>query len=274
MGATFEQRYGTSLGGLVDELLAGELRVNAPVAEEEGIDELNTALDDAIALGSGTARWMARVLHGRLLGASHSPSAADGAGDSGASDVVVLASGNLGLISFTRMEERLTYEQLETMFPRLLTGLVEHPGISFIMARSRTEGGLVLADGGIYYLDRGYASGRDPLAGFGPNAAAHLRRTDRFPNAPDVLVMSMLDGTSGEVAAFEELVGCHGGLGGPQTLPFVLYPSDLPLDPERDIVGAAALHDVLVSWVAHLADGHQEVSEGVASGGRSSPGAG
>ena len=41
--------------------------------------------------------------------------------------------------------------------------------------------------------------------------------------------MSLHDELTGEVAAFEELVGCHGGLGGPQTQPFVLYPSDLAM---------------------------------------------
>ncbi|HYI16246.1 MAG TPA: hypothetical protein VEX37_12695, partial [Thermomicrobiales bacterium] len=53
----------------------------------------------------------------------------------------------------------------------------------------------------------------------------------------------------------------HGGLGGPQTTPFVLYPTDLPLDPERDIIGASALHDVLVSWVTHLSSDYQDASD-------------
>ena len=51
---------------------------------------------------------------------------------------------------------------------------------------------------------------------------------------------------------FEELVGCHGGLGGFQTHPFVLYPADLPLEPEREIIGAGDLNSVLRSWVRHL----------------------
>ncbi|HYI14988.1 MAG TPA: alkaline phosphatase family protein, partial [Thermomicrobiales bacterium] len=208
MGATFEQRYGQTLGDVVDELLADELRVSSPVTEDESIDELDTALEDAIALGSRPARWMARVLLSRLMGDSHAASAADQAAQVAESDVVVLASGNLGLISFTRAEQRLTYEQIESMFPGFLTSLVQHPGVGFVMTRSTAKGGLVLGDGGVHYLDRGHASGRDPLAGFGPNAAAHLRRADQFLNAPDILVMSLLDEASGGVAAFEELVGC------------------------------------------------------------------
>jgi hypothetical protein len=77
-------------------------------------------------------------------------------------------------------------------------------------------------------------------------------REDSFSDAPDILVMSLHDPLTGEVAAFEELVGCHGGLGGPQAQPFVLYPSDLSM-PAGPIIGAAALHDVLKTWRGELA---------------------
>jgi hypothetical protein len=54
-----------------------------------------------------------------------------------------------------------------------------------------------------------------------------------------------------EVAAFEELVGSHGGLGGPQSFPFVLAPAGLAV-PAQEIVGAAHLHRVLRGWLAAL----------------------
>jgi hypothetical protein len=54
------------------------------------------------------------------------------------------------------------------------------------------------------------------------------------------------------VAAYEELIGCHGGLGGYQTRPFVLFPSTLPLVDEP-LVGAAAVHRVLKGWVSDRA---------------------
>ncbi|MFN2244114.1 MAG: hypothetical protein ACK2U2_17605, partial [Anaerolineae bacterium] len=68
------------------------------------------------------------------------------------------------------------------------------------------------------------------------------------PDAPDVLVSSFHDPETGEVAAFEELIGSHGGLGGWQTQPFLLFPSSLTA-PEAPIVGAARLHAVLKGWV-------------------------
>jgi hypothetical protein len=60
--------------------------------------------------------------------------------------------------------------------------------------------------------------------------------------------MSSYDPVTDEVAAFEELVGSHGGLGGPQTHPFVLHPVTLDAGPEP-IVGAAALHRVMMGWL-------------------------
>jgi hypothetical protein len=72
---------------------------------------------------------------------------------------------------------------------------------------------------------------------------------DGFDNAPDILVNSAVDPETGEVAAFEELVGSHGGLGGFQSEPFLLAPASLAL-PEREIVGADVLHRVLKGWMA------------------------
>ena len=51
-----------------------------------------------------------------------------------------------------------------------------------------------------------------------------MRRTDAFPHCPDLLVNSTYWAETDEVAAFEELVGSHGGMGGGQCFPFVLFP--------------------------------------------------
>ena len=56
-----------------------------------------------------------------------------------------------------------------------------------------------------------------------------------------------------EVAAFEELVGSHGGMGGEQSHPFVLAPDDLTM-PEG-VVGAEHVHQVFRGWLASL--GHE-----------------
>jgi hypothetical protein len=62
------------------------------------------------------------------------------------------------------------------------------------------------------------------------------------------VVNSAIDPLTGEVAAFEELVGSHGGLGGRQTRPFLVHPADLA--PAADpLVGAPAVYETLVGWV-------------------------
>ena len=55
----------------------------------------------------------------------------------------------------------------------------------------------------------------------------------------------------GEVAAFEELVGSHGGMGGGQSFPFILFPSELEW-PEEPVVGAERVHTIMRRWLAGL----------------------
>ena len=125
-----------------------------------------------------------------------------------------MASGNLGLISFPREPGRVTLEQIEEHHPRLVPALRDHPGIGFVLVRSerpRRAGASARRDASTSTTDR--VEGEDPLAPFGPNAADHLRRTDGFPHCPDIMVNSTYWAELEEVAAFEELVGSHGGHG-------------------------------------------------------------
>ncbi len=159
-------------------------------------------------------------------------------------DVTVLASGNLGLIYFKKWENRMSFEEINAVFPELIPGLIQHEGIGFIMVRSNKEGSIIIGSKGIYYLKNDKIKGENPLKGFGKNAAMHLKRTDSFKYVPDILVNSLYDAEKNEVAAFEELIGSHGGLGGDQSKPFLVYPSNWNLEKE-DIVGAEKLHIIL-----------------------------
>jgi hypothetical protein len=92
------------------------------------------------------------------------------------------------------------------------------------------------------------AEGIDPLTVFGPNTANHLRRTSSFDNCPDLLINSFYDTDADEGAAFEELIGFHGGLGGKQSHPFVLAPTNLT-QPTEPLVGARSIHDLFKTWL-------------------------
>lgn len=256
MGTTFLQRSGQTLGDLVTSLVDTKHRITVDERRTEDWGHLNVALSEVMREGRDqrTGRLVRRALRKHVTdervelppaGGAHDATVA---GEARESDVVVLASGNMGLISFPRWPGRLSYEEIVDHFPALLPGLVRHPDIAFVMVRSEAEGGLVIGKGGIHYLSDGHTVGQDPLAAYGPNAPNHLRRTNDFSNAPDILVMGAYDAEKDDVAAFEELVGSHGGLGGPQTHPFILHPTVLDPGPEP-IVGAAALYRVLRSWL-------------------------
>ena len=109
------------------------------------------------------------------------------------SEPVVLASGNLGLVSFPDIEGRATLEELERRCPELLETLTGHPGIGFVLVRSAERGAVVLGPRGSRELGSGRVVGADPLAPFGAGAAAAVARTDGFPHTADLMINSTVD---------------------------------------------------------------------------------
>ncbi len=114
---------------------------------------------------------------------------------------------------------------------------------------------MAIGANGMYYLDEDRLEGENPLTPYGPNAAMHLRREDTFRHVADIVVNSAYDEQTNEIPAFEELVGSHGGLGGNQTRPFVLYPAELDSGADP-ILGACQLHLVLRRWVKQIQEAH------------------
>lgn len=226
-GATFRQRHGYGLEDLVARSLT-----RADVTGVADGDEQDSMVDHAVREASGRKRPAARGAAGT---------------DVTGRDVVVLGSGNLGLVYLMESTERLTLEQLEDRHPGLVSALRTHPHIGWLLVRSAHDGPVVLGPDGRRRLRDGAVEGQDPLAPFPPTAERHLRRTDGFPHCPDILVGSFYDPALDEGCAFEELISFHGGLGGTQTRAFILSPPGLPL-PDEPIVGAEAVHGVLLGW--------------------------
>ena len=254
-GSTFLQRYGVTLEETVRQL-ANNRTVVAPPMVTEGWGNLNGLLTDVVNdETSVSSRVVKRALRNRIRdGEVHFGTPIEETGPPTDDEIVVLASGNLGLISFTEFGSRATLEDIETRHPDLISRLASHPGVGFVMVRSELDdAGVVLGGTGVNHLATGTVEGTDPLAGFGPNAAAHLRRTDQFSNCPDVIVNGSFDLETQEGPAFEELIGFHGGLGGLQTEPFILAPASMDV-PETPIVGAEAVHDLFMGWMATLAE--------------------
>ena len=228
-GATFKQRNGYGL----DELVARSLE-SGRVEELAGGDEQRAMVGHALGEATGAKADKKRSKT-----------------DVSDREVVVLGSGNLGLVYLMEERRRLTLEEIEQRHPRLVQALRAHPHVGWILVRSSEHGAVALGGGGINYLSEGRIEGEDPLANFSPNAARHLLRTDGFSNVADVMVGSFFEPKLEEGCAFEELISFHGGLGGPQTRAFILHPVELQL-PEEPLVGAAAVHQVLARWRRQL----------------------
>ncbi len=246
-GETLEQRYGEELGDVVRRLASGS--VAAPVLAEEGWNNVNGLLTDAANDESALGRLVKRSTRSRTedgevaLGPDTERTL-----PTGEDDAIVLASGNLGLVSFPQLPGRATLQQIEAVHPGLIDGLRRHEGVGLLLVRDEIDGDLVFGPAGVHHLADGRVEGVDPLAPFGPNAADHLRRTSGFDNCPDLLVNSFYDVETEEGAAFEGLIGFHGGLGGRQSHPFVLAPADLAA-PDGPLVGARAIHEWFTTWL-------------------------
>jgi uncharacterized membrane protein YvlD (DUF360 family) len=252
-GRPFRQRYEVELGDLVqDALRAGE--VFSPSASDEGLSTVGGALTDARDEDNAGARMLARATRDNLVDdevvlGPNRKAVEEEKSDASGHEAVVLASGGLGLIYLTERQRRMTMAEIDRLHPRLISTLIDHPGVGFVMVRTDEESAIVLGGHGSRRLRDDAVSGEDPLRHFGTNAADHLRRTDGFPHCPDLLVNCVYDPEANEVAPFEEFMGSHGGLGGWQSRPFALVPSSWA-EVRAPIVGVRAMHDVLRGWLA------------------------
>jgi uncharacterized membrane protein YvlD (DUF360 family) len=258
-GATFRDRYGRTLEQLVIDA-CGTRDVEALEQGDESWMYLGATMTEASGAHGLAAKGLRRATRGKqvddavLLGPKNQRTESR----TDLAEVVVMASGNLGLISFPREPGRVTLERIAELYPALLPTLCSHPGIGFTLVRSELRGAIVLGAHGTHFLDEDRVEGEDPLEPFGPNAADHVRRTDAFEHCADIMVNSTYWAETGEVAAFEELVGSHGGLGGTQSRAFVLAPRDWEV-PAEPLVGAAEVHRLMRRWL--VAVGHDAYAE-------------
>ena len=229
-GATFTQRYGETFEDFVKSLLPEDMTVFAKLNSDE----------DHFAGTSPFSREKKKIKKEQ-----------EEEKELNDSEVIVLASGNLAMIYLTQWSQRLTYEELNNYFPELIPGIINNEYVGFILVKSQEHGDLAIGKNGTYYLDSGEIEGENPLEGFGDNIVRHLKRTSSFEHTPDILVNSFYDEKADEVCAFEELVGSHGGAGGDQSKPFILYPSSWNVS-DDEIIGAENIYKLLKENLAKL----------------------
>jgi uncharacterized membrane protein YvlD (DUF360 family) len=235
-GATFKQRNGYGLDELVERSLT-----QGDVHGIAGGDEQSSMVGNAVTEATGKKAKRPK-------------------NDVSDRDVVVLGSGNLGLVYLMDERRRLTLEEIDERHPKLIPALRSHPHIGWLLVRSSEHGAVALGANGTHYLADGRIEGEDPLANFSPHAPRHLLRTDGFEHVADIMVGSFYDPVFEEGCAFEELISFHGGIGGPQTRPFILHPAELEA-PSGPILGAASVHGILVDWRRRLQGGPDDAAE-------------
>jgi hypothetical protein len=150
---------------------------------------------------------------------------------------------------YVRGDHRWTLHELEARWPALVPGLARHPGVGFVAGVDEKGGAWAIGAEGRHDLTAGVVDGVDPLAPFGSHAPRVLRRALSMPEAPDLYVNSTVHSITNDVAAFEGLVGSHGGLGGWQDHAVLLGPADLMAGLPERIEGADELHRVLVGML-------------------------
>jgi hypothetical protein len=163
--------------------------------------------------------------------------------------LLVVSSGNLSLIYLTRFRHRLDRAAIDREYPQLIPGLAGHPGVGLVIVDD--DGPVAVGAAGSHRLADGTVQGVDPLLPYGPFARADLLRHQQAEHIGDLVLISSVDPVTDEVAAFEELVGSHGGLGGWQTDAMLVHPAEWQIT-HGDLIGPDAVHRQLVDWLTML----------------------
>lgn len=252
-GATFRQRYGQTLAQYIAALTRPDTSVAEMKTAEAGHSfvraltaELQAASAELAKRPNTRIRRASMRATARTLGEMNRNTPIEKQHDA---DVVVCASGCLAHVYFNALgNDKVCLNDIERAHPQLIQSLVNHEGIGFVAGYDEDGDVLVLGKRGARNLSDGTLSGEDPLAPFGDVAlrAEQVLRLARFQVAGDLILNSTLFADS-SVAAFEELVGSHGGMGGEQTDAFLLHPCADDVPAQR-IDNAYQVYALLERW--------------------------
>ncbi len=156
-GATFKQRNGYGLDDLVERSLS-----RGSVDDMSGGDEQSSMVGHALGEATGSKKKEKKAKN-----------------DVSDRDVVVMGSGNLGLIYLMEERRRLTLEEMNERHPKLIPALRDHPHVGWLLVRSSEHGPLALGAKGTRYLAERAHRGRGPactvLTDGSPAPAPHRR---------------------------------------------------------------------------------------------------
>jgi uncharacterized membrane protein YvlD (DUF360 family) len=237
-GATFKQRYGLSLKEFIEQNLPQGMTVSQNMGGDTGIISLQAVsgeLDNVQTQGVSGRVGGAVVKQGQKA-AQRAVEERDEMG-AAAAQVVAYGSGNLAQVYFDLYPRRILISELNAAYPNVVNALVQHEAIGLVSGYEDANTPVVLSKTGKRNLVTGEVTGEDPLKPYGDVALRNwqVRRVMDFPHAGDLMVISRVypDGT---VAALEELIGSHGGMGGEQTDAFMFHPADMQVGETRNSI--------------------------------------
>jgi uncharacterized membrane protein YvlD (DUF360 family) len=245
-GPTFKMRYGVSLKEFIEQQLPQGVTVAQSMGGDTGMTSLagvsgelaNVQQQEGGAAGKAVAKQSQKLIDkGAKAGEQEEPAQA--------AQVTAYGSGNLAQVYFDLYPRKITINELNAAYPGMVDALVQHEGIGLVCGYGEDGTPLAVSKAGQRNLHTGEVTGQDPLLPYAPadpNAYGHatiekrvwqVRRVMDFPHAGDLMVISTVypDGT---VAALEELIGNHGGLGGEQTDAFLFHPADVVVPDTRN----------------------------------------
>jgi hypothetical protein len=141
-------------------------------------------------------------------------------------DIVVRSSGSLAHVYCNVTSRPMELSEIALLYPKLLPGLVQHPGIGLVIGREGDDVVIMGSRGELILNEHPEIKGEDPLATLAdrPLTAEELRQMARFPHSGDLILFGTWDPhPPQQVTTFEDQVASHGGLGGEQMYPFILY---------------------------------------------------
>lgn len=243
-GPTFLQRYGLT----IKEFIEQQLPSGVSVAQDIGGDDARAALrpiaseltnvseSDSNAFSKAVAEGGQRLVEAGI-------DASDALARITPASVTAYGSGNAAQVYFDVLPRKIKLSELNEAYPKLIPALVAHEGLGMVIGYADDMSPVVLGKGGSRNLNTGEVVGEDPVKPYAPDSgwgAApiekrvwQLKRVMDFPHAGDLWLISTVypDGT---VAALEELIGNHGGVGGEQTDAFILHPNDMEVPDTRN----------------------------------------
>ncbi len=235
----FVDRYGQSLGQYIAQQLGDRvLLVEHADGEQRSLSQAHFLLDELRAIEENLPPAAVRVARRvRILVQRRLANRNDEWLDwdmQKKNDAVVKSSGSLAHVYFNITNHHMDLSEVSAAFPDLVVKLLAHEGIWLVVSRE-DEQTLIMGRQGILALSAHFPptlEGQNPLLRLSEpwEAAEQIRRVASFPSSGDLILFGNYDPQQNLVICFENQWASHGGLGGPQDHPFILYPGELNWD--------------------------------------------